>query len=517
MNIQVGSFNILHPGHATNHSQREGINPDGSSNWGTRKALVSNLIVNSGLDIISLQEVSQASLADLQADYAKAGFAAYGYGHNSGGDGVAILYNMNRFNFISQKSLLTNGRTALVMELYDKTTNKTIQVGNCHLLGGPPGSSGQLNGQAQVEALQNLMHSSATPVDLRIITGDFNSGENVYKDSVQGKIPSSKFTNLLANQYQTDCDINKQSIMPSGEAFDPLKHIPYSEDTVDKKTGPKKRKIDWIFARPTQPGSITVEENKSIFDYQLKLPLAVRASDHHLVATKIIFNNLPPIAPLAPIGLIAPLVKKPDVMAIGKAMVECNGLTNHAQAILYDLLQSYKTLESKLNGKKSKKIQASLSSLQNDLQTVGQLLLQTIKLRNDNDAFANKLDLPGLQNGKISAQEKLDQANALNTIVTKGMGDIEALLAANGGADDVDDSSIKKPIVNPSNTGGSKPINPSPSPSPSLSGGVKPTPANLSAKKPSFFRSISNFFGKIGKSIMNFFIRIAIWLGFKKK
>lgn len=174
------------------------------------------------------------------------------------------------------------GKTLIIAELYDKTTQKTIQVANCHL-----GLS--VVGQLQVEKLQEVMMavSSKYPIDLRIIAGTFNSDENDYDKVVKKEI--NTFSKIIENDYLTDCDTNKSTFLSLlGKIFDPSKHVSYSEDSANE---PLKRKTDWIFAKPTLPKSISMEENKSLFNYQRTLPLSQRASNHYLVGTKIIFND----------------------------------------------------------------------------------------------------------------------------------------------------------------------------------------------------------------------------------
>lgn len=312
--IRVGSFNILSPTYALKNKQSEGVYNDGNCNWFVRQERIINLIKDSQLDVICLQEICNSTLQDLSPDVSKAGYELIFKKHPVGHDGLAILFKKGRMD---KKNLISGSfqkRTFLFVDFIDKTINKIIRIGNCHLMGG-------LNEQEGFEQMENLLKDflpkPKEKIDLRILMGDFASDEKIYRDTKIGKIPSSKFSKLIAHHAQTDFDLNKNDFDPNVGPFDPSQHNSYSLDTIQINSNSIIRaKVDWIFALPSNQESIKMEADSSLFNSQEPIGRSKRASSHHMIATKIIFQNPNQPTPPPPPPLLSTPPSDPSTLLI---------------------------------------------------------------------------------------------------------------------------------------------------------------------------------------------------------
>lgn len=222
MSITIGTLNILHPPYAERHKQKEGLNQNGKHNWHTRKDRIANLIKQSDLDVLCLQEIGSRSNLDLQEKLRN----AYEVVHVSRerGDGLAIYFKKGKFEKIKFTDL---GDGICFIDLNDRTMGKVVRVANCHLQGG----SQQNVGKQQIETLLAKVNTpSSTPIAVRIIAGDFNS------DETQLHQADSKFAALHKAGFQHNGDLSETELPKGGHA--------------------KGRHIDWIWSHSDTPGLI---------------------------------------------------------------------------------------------------------------------------------------------------------------------------------------------------------------------------------------------------------------------
>jgi endonuclease/exonuclease/phosphatase family metal-dependent hydrolase len=178
MSLKVISYNLLHPDYAKTHPAT--CLSDGGKTWATRRTQAEANI--SGADIVCLQECDKSMVESIKAPK-QAFFAA----HKGKPDGVGILVDSTRFTVLDIKTEydIPTGHATLFVDLFDKTTQKTIRVASMHLKGGPIRTDGDNQLQGALKRIES--ESSKKPIDATIIAGDFN------QDQVSGPTSRLRF------------------------------------------------------------------------------------------------------------------------------------------------------------------------------------------------------------------------------------------------------------------------------------------------------------------------------------
>lgn len=287
-NLRVGSFNILDPSYAKANKIKEGIDNKGISNWEMRKNRVVKLIKDSKLDIVCLQKISTEVFEDLKASleaegYLIKGYLIGGYSWASKPGNFSIIYKADRLQMLGGSMIDSEGS---IIDLEDKITKKVIRIGCTNL------------GQKFVKNMA-IPPSHSKDIDLRIIAGSCYLDEINY---VKAKffIENNHFSQLIADQYQPDFDLNKEMWDPlKGMNFNPSFHNFYTENQKknDEIVLSEKRKSDWIFALPKIPGSVKIETDVDLFKKQYHCDNTSAASDHFLIASNISFTDVISAAP----------------------------------------------------------------------------------------------------------------------------------------------------------------------------------------------------------------------------
>jgi endonuclease/exonuclease/phosphatase family metal-dependent hydrolase len=154
---------------------------DGSNNWEFRKKAIVEMILQESPDIICFQEVMPH-----MAKYLVKNLNDY-YGHSSvecftggelsksyfiWGEGLLVMFKKTRFSFNSKEVIklfdgrVVNVRRALVVHLYDKTSNTNIVTVSTHFCHKDKNARRQ-----SFELLEDKFCGSETPI---FICGDFN-------------------------------------------------------------------------------------------------------------------------------------------------------------------------------------------------------------------------------------------------------------------------------------------------------------------------------------------------------
>lgn len=509
MSIRVGSFNILDPLIAEQTTQKEGIDASGKSNWKERQNRIIKLIKDSNLDVLCLQEISKKTLKDLSQQIAGLGYEIGNALHLSH-DGIAILYKKNRFDLDGFDYYLVQDKVVYYVELHDKTLKKTIRVGNCHL---SPGK----NGDQQIEKLFDQMNSPMNAIneliDLNIIAGDFQSNQYQYLKALKNQ-EKNLFSQLINNQYQTDYDSTKQDYEPSQGTFIPSQFNSYSEDISLTNINGKDtavRKSDWIFVRPSN-NEIQLELDSTLVDDQSSRPVSDRASNHHLIATKIIFQNSSskPLPLSSSLSNIKNFVAPPSGMSfmpLNSLDANFSGmkLTGSIRKNKVDAsfeLQNAKILQN--DAQKLAKAGADHADVKEALQKIDKAIKAAI------EAEENITKITSLAKSQIKITELTKSSETTKDDLKKIQQAKEDIILAT--------KDIKKALANPNSSAAnsSKPNNNSPAGVQSKVAGNSKT-ALTSKPEKTFLQSISGFFRSIGQRVWNFVLKIPSFFGYQKK
>jgi endonuclease/exonuclease/phosphatase family metal-dependent hydrolase len=282
--VTVGSYNILFPQSVppSPFSTKIGYSVDQNgrlySNTDFRIQIISKNILNSNLDVVCLQEMTQDMLQKLQPTLGQK-YQVVWQPHTPNSHGVGILYKKNKFQLLNQKAPLTvlqvpnannptrmisKKRSEVILDLRDVTTQKIYRIASCHLLDPRDFSITQKGAHAQ-QVINSTDAASPYPIDNVIIAGDMNQDQ--FGD-VGTALPSSPsphlataFQPFFQNGFSADANLDASEYDKAGFNNGPIVT--------------KNRRIDWIFAKKSQP---------------MYLPLAQfdnRGSDHRLVAAAV--------------------------------------------------------------------------------------------------------------------------------------------------------------------------------------------------------------------------------------
>lgn len=264
MSLKVASYNLLHPDYARNHPVT--FLPDGGKNWGTRKAQAGLNI--SGADIVCLQECDKQMVESLKGSK-QSFFAA----HKGKPDGVGILVNPARFELLDIKTEYDGptGHATIFIDLFDRTTRKTLRIASMHLKGGPVRTDGDNQLQGALKRIES--EPSKQPIDATIIAGDFN------QDQTPG--PTSRL------RFVTDYSLSRA----------------VSETEIGKG-----RQIDWIGIKSKEAFKLEYKDAQSM----------TPASDHHPLLGLITFT------PAAPAPLVMDLQKPAETPTTKSSEKTCS-------------------------------------------------------------------------------------------------------------------------------------------------------------------------------------------------
>lgn len=283
--ILVGTYNILFPqklenGAPAKFSTNVGFSADKNGglyeNSDFRVGIIAKNILNADLDVICLQEVTDAMGQELQKSL-KDDYDIKWVKHQNY-HGVGILYKKDKFDLLNEESLsiqvqkedpLNPGtykssppRVHLLNDLMDKTTQKVFRVVSCHMFD----PRDLQNKEEQTNAVIDFAEKESDTIDRIIIAGDMNQDQFGNIDSPPaGAVPSEK----LASSFQPFID-HEYHVDGNLDSTEYEKKKPGNGKLVSKD-----RHIDWIWVKKSKP------EHYPLSDFD------IRGSDHVLAASTI--------------------------------------------------------------------------------------------------------------------------------------------------------------------------------------------------------------------------------------
>lgn len=246
------TWNLWHQLYAERHGVPQGQELTLSPNWADRLPIARRAIEEMHPDILCLQEIDQKMAADILTHlqtvglhYAMTCFAQ----HRARGkcDGVTVLYNQDRFQKITEKTLQakSNNLGTAQVDLLDRTTQQVIRVASIHL-------QFQNFGEDQLKEVVESFQENPQP--LQILAGDFN------REMLQLSSTMREFA-------------NDDNVL---------------EETSMNKNG-RTSKIDHIFVQQTRPESCCIKSWDSYIHQESKL----RASDHSALIMDLTYSYTP--------------------------------------------------------------------------------------------------------------------------------------------------------------------------------------------------------------------------------
>ncbi len=282
--ISVSTYNILFPQSVppNQFSTKIGYSVDKNGNLydniDFRMNIIRDNILKSNLDVICLQELTQATFNTLRTDLAK-DYDIFWGSHFANRHGVGILYKKHKFTRLKMHTFdlrvpvpATNNpnitynkpRAQMLVDLQDKTTQKIFRVVTGHFIDPRDLTDKTLHTKQVVDYVENNAGHNYT-IDRTIIAGDMNQDQfgdmGAKPPTVPGASHASAFQPFFSNQYYVDNNLDSTY---------------FAKATFDD--GPifsKKRRIDWIWSKHFAPEYLPLEN------------LDIRGSDHLLVAATI--------------------------------------------------------------------------------------------------------------------------------------------------------------------------------------------------------------------------------------
>lgn len=220
----VGCYNVLCSTYAVKWGEREGVSPDGSSNWAKRWPSMCEILRAAGFGVVCLQEVEHTDvdriIADLGTEYA----CRYFKHEKRPPDGLLIALRRDTFEEPAFTEAQFNGVCFGRADVLHRSSQRSVGVVTCHCRGG------------NAEQLRQLAAFAAAPpeVDVVVVAGDFNEDFQLAPDSTGPSVrcplnldPCLGYSTLLRG---------------SGE---PTFSRPPHKQAEDQSSG--KGKVDWIF------------------------------------------------------------------------------------------------------------------------------------------------------------------------------------------------------------------------------------------------------------------------------
>jgi|GEM_PF-7131421 len=283
--VTVGTYNVLFPQSlpTSQFSTKIGYSADPLgriyANTDFRIKVISKNILNSNLDILCVQEMTQDMLNKLMATSLGQKYHCVWQSHTLNSHGVGVLYKKTQFRTLNQSTpqitlhvpnalnptrMIPKKRTHVMVDLQDATTQKIYRVASCHLIDPRDFTTAQKGAHAQ-QIIQSTQAASAYPIDKTIIAGDMNQDQfgdiGTPTPSTSSPNHATAFQPFLQNGFSADTNLDSSEY-----------------DKADFRNSPifsKNRRIDWLFATGTQPAHLPLAQ----FDN--------RGSDHRLVAVVV--------------------------------------------------------------------------------------------------------------------------------------------------------------------------------------------------------------------------------------
>eukprot|EP00442_Polarella_glacialis_P011264 CAMPEP_0115156674 /NCGR_PEP_ID=MMETSP0227-20121206/68588_1 /TAXON_ID=89957 /ORGANISM="Polarella glacialis, Strain CCMP 1383" /LENGTH=283 /DNA_ID=CAMNT_0002567901 /DNA_START=61 /DNA_END=912 /DNA_ORIENTATION=- len=229
--FSVGCYNVLCPTYAVKWNEREGVGPDGTSNWSERWAVMQDILTRASFDVVCLQEVEQLDAESIAASLGaaegpSAEYVARYFKHEKRPpDGVMIVVRRSAFEDPVFSEMQYNGVAFGCADMRHRTSSCSVRVVTCHCRGGD---------EKQLAALSDFAARSGG-ADVTVVAGDFNEDFGAPSESSGWRCPLQ-----AEGEYAT---------MLRGESLPELSRPPHKQ-AEDQKSG--KGKVDWIFvsARP---------------------------------------------------------------------------------------------------------------------------------------------------------------------------------------------------------------------------------------------------------------------------
>jgi len=226
--FSVGSYNVLCSTYAVKWGEREGVGPDGNSNWPARWPVMRDVILRASWDVVCLQEVEQADCGDIVSGLGERYSCHYFKHEVRPPDGVMIAVRADAFEEpVVHAEAMYKGCAFGRADLVHRVTGRRVRVLTSHCRGG---------NAEQLAALADFAEEGNT-ADVTVVTGDFN--EDFCPDNA-GEVRC----------FLPEGPLGRYATLLREPGLPPLSRPPHKQ-AEDQKSG--KGKVDWIFVRGRAP------------------------------------------------------------------------------------------------------------------------------------------------------------------------------------------------------------------------------------------------------------------------
>ncbi|CAK0820015.1 unnamed protein product [Prorocentrum cordatum] len=212
--ISVGCYNVLCSTYAATWNEREGVGPDGASNWASWWPVMRDSKCKAQWDVICLQEVEHTDAADTAKDLGSGYSTKYFKHARRPPDGLLNAVRDEAFNNITFMETQFNGVAFGRVDMVHKATCRSVRVVTCHARGGDAEQLAALNSFAD-----GADEDSKREVDLTVIAGGFNE---VFAPREDGHV-AVPFSETRAGRYRTmlrEADLPRLSRPPHKQQED---------------------------------------------------------------------------------------------------------------------------------------------------------------------------------------------------------------------------------------------------------------------------------------------------------
>lgn len=223
----VGCYNVLCSTYAVKWSEREGVGPDGASNWAARWPVMREVIQRAAWDVVCLQEVEHCDVEGIRAGLGN-GYEAYYFKHvQRPPDGVLIAVRKKHVaGAIVPKEMQWRDSVAFGRVDFVLPGGEHVRVVTGHMRGG---------NDKQLADLAAFADEGDAP-DVTVVTGDFNEDFGTSQGKFRCPLPDGPL-----GAWST---LQREIGLPT-VSRPPHKQMP------DQTSG--KGKIDFIFVRGRTP------------------------------------------------------------------------------------------------------------------------------------------------------------------------------------------------------------------------------------------------------------------------
>jgi len=164
--VSVGSYNVLCSTYAVKWGEREGVGPDGLTNWALRWPVMQGYIGRAQWDLLCLQEVEHTDVGDISAGLGEE-YQTFYFKHPSRPpDGVMIAVRSDTWENPKVLELQHKGVAFGLVDVTHRRSGRKVRLVTAHCRG---------RNKEQLEALANFADASGQgEPDVTVITGDFN-------------------------------------------------------------------------------------------------------------------------------------------------------------------------------------------------------------------------------------------------------------------------------------------------------------------------------------------------------